>query len=273
MSQYRTVIDQMGRVVKVPTFPRRIISLVPSQTELLFHLGLEEEVVGITKFCVHPADKFKEKPRVGGTKRLKPSLIDKLQPDLIIGNKEENEQTQIEALAEQYPVWLSDVRTLEDAFDMIRKIGDLIQKEASAEKLVKKLQSDFDHLSKVKHRPRVAYFIWRKPWMAVAGNTFIDHMLQQAGFENVFGSLLRYPEIDRSQLEAAQPEVLLLSSEPYPFKPKHFAEFGEVCPRAVITLVDGELFSWYGSRLLQSASYFRNLHSQIENELNDGLEK
>lgn len=262
----------MGRHVEVPTHPKRIISLVPSQTELLFYLGLDEEIVGITKFCIHPTEQFQKKPRVGGTKQLKLERIDQLQPDLIIANKEENDQSQIEALAEKYPVWISDIYTLEDALEMISQLGQFINKKKEAAVLVNKIQEAFDALKKPRILPKVAYFIWRKPWMVAANNTFINHLLQRAGFDNVFAHLNRYPVIRPEQLARTAPEVLLLSSEPYPFKAKHFEEFQEVCPQAVISLVDGELFSWYGNRLLHSATYFRNLQLQIEKELEDGLE-
>ena len=122
----KSVTDQMQREIKIPNSPQRIISLVPSQTELLFYLGLEKEVVGITKFCVHPREQFKSKTRVGGTKKYHFDRIKKLQPDLIIGNKEENDQTQIEQLAKEYPVWMSDIISFEDALDMIERIGKII---------------------------------------------------------------------------------------------------------------------------------------------------
>src|ERR1700741_3198050 len=107
-------IDQTGRKISIPQIPQRIISLVPSQTELLFDLGLDKEVVGITKFCVHPPEWFQTKTRVGGTKQLKIDLIKQLQPDLIIANKEENVKEQIEELEKHFPVWISDVNNLED---------------------------------------------------------------------------------------------------------------------------------------------------------------
>ena len=127
------IADQMHRKIHLPRFPlRRIISLVPSQTELLYDLGLEEEVVGITKFCVHPPEWFQSKARVGGTKTIHFEKIKALQPDLIIGNKEENEREQIEALAECFPVWMSDIATLEDALDMMLRVGALVDRPEQA---------------------------------------------------------------------------------------------------------------------------------------------
>lgn len=254
--------DQMGRVVKLRDFPpQRIISLVPSQTELLYDLGLDAEVVGITKFCVHPETWFRQKKRVGGTKTVSFEKVQTLDPDLIIGNKEENTREQIELLAAHYPVWMSDVQNLEEALGMIRQIGALTGKSGQAESIARKIEQEFDRLRAVRDgaRPRVAYFIWRKPFMAAGRDTFIHTMLEEAGFENVFQEKTRYPEIQLSKLGAAAPEVIFLSSEPFPFAEKHIEEFREACPDAKIKIVDGELFSWYGSRLQHTPGYFQQL--------------
>lgn len=256
-------IDQMQRTVRLEHPPQRIVSLVPSQTELLYDLGLGEEVVGITKFCVHPAAWFHTKQRVGGTKQLHLDKIEALLPDLIIGNKEENEQEQIETLMKKYPIWMSDIQTLEDALQMIQQVGELVDRGAVASDLARTIQYDFDQLLKPVTPIRAAYFIWRKPYMVAAADTFIHEMLQWAGFQNVFAQQSRYPEITLEDLASAQPDVIFLSSEPYPFKNKHLAEFQQVCQPAVVQFVDGELFSWYGSRLLHSAAYFRTLHTAI----------
>ncbi len=247
--------DQLNRIIKLPQIPKRIISLVPSQTELLHYLGLEEEVIGITKFCVHPESWFRAKNRIGGTKQYDFNKIEALKPDLIIGNKEENDQTQINQLASKYPVWMSDVLTLEDSFDMILKIGDLVDRSEKAQELVTDLRNAFAKLE-IRRTQKAAYFIWRKPYMIAANDTFINEMMRIAGFENVFANKKRYPEITLTELSETQPEIILLSSEPYPFQEKHFEEFKKACPNATILLIDGELFSWYGNRLLKSAAHF-----------------
>ncbi|MCS7035288.1 MAG: helical backbone metal receptor [Saprospiraceae bacterium] len=245
--------------------PQRIVSLVPSQTELLWSLGLEQEVVGITKFCVRPETWFRQKTRVGGTKTIHLDRVHALQPDLILANREENVREQVEALAERYPVWVSDVSCLPDALRMIAQIGALTHRGAEAQALIERIQEAFLAFRPGPHwRPlRAAYFIWRKPWMVAGGDTFIHAMLTAAGFENVFASAQRYPEVPLADLPQYAPEVLLLSSEPYPFAHKHFAEFQEVCPQAQILLADGEMFSWYGSRLLEAPAYFQQLRAAI----------
>ncbi|GAA3936891.1 helical backbone metal receptor [Hymenobacter algoricola] len=254
-----TVTDQMGRRVAVPYPPQRIVSLVPSQTELLFELGLGEKVVGVTKFCIHPAAARTKAVIIGGTKNFHFDRIDALKPDLILGNKEENYREGIEQLAEKHAVWMSDIATLEEALRMIRQVGMVAGAPARAEQLAATLQASFADLELPALPRSAAYFIWRKPYMVAAGGTFIDDLLGRAGFTNVFATQARYPEVTAAQLAAAAPDTILLSSEPYPFGEKHVAEFQAICPAAAVHIVDGELFSWYGSRLLHSATYFRTL--------------
>ncbi|SHJ06478.1 substrate-binding protein [Hymenobacter daecheongensis DSM 21074] len=254
-----TVTDQMGRRVAVPYPPRRIVSLVPSQTELLFDLGLGERVVGVTKFCIHPAQAREKAVVIGGTKNFLFDKIDELKPDLILGNKEENYQDGIEQLAAKYPVWMSDIATLDDALRMIRQVGMVVGEPEKARQLAASIDASFAKLPSILPLRSAAYFIWHKPYMVAASGTFIDDLLRRAGFANAFANQTRYPEITAEQLAAAAPEVILLSSEPYPFAEKHVAEFQALCPQARIQIVDGELFSWYGSRLQHSAAYFRTL--------------
>lgn len=256
--------DQLNRTIHISFPPKRIISLVPSQTELLFHLGLEEEVVGITKFCVHPKAQFKVKTKVGGTKTLKFDKIDALKPELILANKEENDKEQIEMLAAKYPVWISDVKNLAEGLDMIALVGEMTGKLQEANDLVENIGNAFSKLKNYNIIARSAvYFIWRKPYMVAGGGTFIHDMMEQAGFHNIYKNENRYPEISLEELAKHAPEVILLASEPFPFKEKHVAEFRLACPDADIQLVDGEIFSWYGSRLLLAASYFTTLQKSV----------
>jgi ABC-type Fe3+-hydroxamate transport system substrate-binding protein len=252
--------DQLGTIVAVPAPPRRIISVVPSQTELLYDLGLEHEVVGITKFCVHPKKWFREKVRVGGTKNLHLDAIRGLKPDLIIANKEENEKGQLHELMREFPVWVSDIGDLTDAMDMIGSIGQLTGKNKKAGDLNGEIKRRFQalHSSPLTslRKPQTAYFIWRDPWMVAAGDTFIDDMMEHCGLRNCFGHLSRYPVIDLKDLREEKCELVLLSSEPFPFREKHAAEIRELFPEMKILLVDGEMFSWYGSRLLKAPAYF-----------------
>jgi ABC-type Fe3+-hydroxamate transport system substrate-binding protein len=266
LSNFSTMLstDMLGRAIEVPAQPRRIISLVPSQTELLADLGLDEEVVGITKFCVHPQEWFRAKERVGGTKQLHPDKIAALHPDLIIANKEENERSQIEQLAQTAPVWISDILNLANALDMISRVGMLCGRAGEAARICSGIESGFQSLALLAQqqagRPlRVAYAIWRQPWMWVGAGTFIHDMLQRCGWENVLADLPRYPEMSLDELRQRRPDLILLSSEPYPFSEKHLPELHDFLPGAKPVLVDGETFSWYGSRLLQAPEYLASL--------------
>ncbi|HXB12444.1 MAG TPA: helical backbone metal receptor [Bacteroidia bacterium] len=263
----KTFTDQMGRTVSINWPPTRIISLVPSQTELLATLGLDEEVVGITKFCIHPENWFRSKKRVGGTKDADINKIAELQPDLIIGNKEENKEEQIKDLMLRYPVWMSDIHNLEDAMDMIKSVGKLVNKKEAADELASSISNNFRKLlSGGFFFRRVAYFIWKNPYMTVGKQSFINSMLEACDFINVFDNVEgEYPEITREQLAKANPEVIFLSSEPFPFNEKHINEFRQICPDAKIVLVDGEYFSWYGSRLLGAPEYLNKVIKQLEN--------
>ena len=248
--------DQLNRTIHLPFLPKRIISLVPSQTELLYHLGLENEVVGITKFCVHPPQWFRTKQRIGGTKTYNLDTIAALKPDLIIANKEENDQQQVEAMAEKYPVWISDIKNLTDALDMIKRVGELVGQATKADQVVEDIEHKFSNLPVHNSLQTALYFVWREPYMVAGGDTFIHSMMRYAGFQNIYGHQQRYPTITLQELSDTQPEVILLPSEPFPFKERHIADFKEICPNAKVELVDGELYSWYGSRLLKAADVF-----------------
>ncbi len=256
--------DQLGNRYELRSIPKRIVSVVPSQTEFLFSIGLEDDIVGITKFCIHPADKVKQKESVGGTKNLNIEKILSLKPDIIIANKEENEKSQIEELQKHVPVWISDIYTLEDALDMMNDLGRLFNKKEESEQITSQIKATFLQLrsNRLPIKERVAYFIWRKPYMLAGRNTFINFLLEQElGFNNISVELPngeRYPNIEKEQLKELSPDRIFLSSEPYPFTDKHIQELQEICPLAKIQLVDGELFSWYGSRLLHSAAYFQD---------------
>lgn len=258
--------DQIGRQIEVPEYPERIVSLVPSQTELLSYFALDERVVGITKFCIHPKQWHKSKVRVGGTKILKFTVIDELKPDLILANKEENTRESIEKLGAEYPVWVSNVNSFEDALDMIQGVGEITNSEIKALQLKAELSSSFDDLenyvSKNGQAKRVLYLIWQKPYMAVGKQTFINDMLEKCGFTNVITDT-RYPELKLSDIIRLAPDLVLFSSEPYPFKEHHMDGIRKLLPHAQLQLVDGETFSWYGNRLLNSVPYFKKLIETI----------
>jgi len=253
-------IDQLHREIEIKSTPKRIVSLVPSQSELLWSLGLKNQLVGITKFCIHPDEMFESIDRVGGTKNLNLKKIRSLQPDVIIANKEENEKNQLEELAKEFPVWISDIKNLDESLQMINLLGALFQKQETAKELAMNIKKTFNELIPLPIKKRIAYFIWKEPMMLAGRETFINDMLQRCGFENVFlHKTSRYPETSTKELQALAPEIIFLSSEPFPFKEKHLKDFQQLLPSAKILIVDGELFSWYGSRLIKSANYFKEV--------------
>ncbi len=254
--------DQLMREVRLQKPPSRIVSLVPSITELLSDLGLDNAIAGITKFCVHPEHIFHSKPRVGGTKKVDHEKIHKLEPDLIIANKEENIRADIELLEKKYPVWISDVKTLRDAVEMISGIGTITGKSEIAESLNKSIISQFQTIKPLTGTS-VLYLIWKKPYMAAGNDTFINAMLESCGLNNFLDKKIRYPELTGKDIEQLHPEVVMLSSEPYPFSEKHINELSAVFPSSKIIVVDGTYFSWYGSRLEKAPEYFNALLTRI----------
>ncbi|MET4083410.1 ABC-type Fe3+-hydroxamate transport system substrate-binding protein [Pedobacter sp. UYP30] len=262
----KSFIDHLGNSITINFPPKRIVSIVPSQTELLFDLGLDEEVVGVTKFCVHPIEKFASRTKVGGTKKLKLELIEQLQPDLIIGNKEENCKEDIEFLQKHFPVWMSDIYNVEDAVETICQIGSMVNRAPEADYLKHLIDAGFRDLALLaaQHNiyKRVAYLIWKDPYMAVGPQTFINNILTTIGLTNVV-SVSRYPEVSLKELEVLNCQVVLLSSEPYPFKEKHLDAIKESLPNTEVMLVDGEMFSWYGSRMVKAVHYFFELQKQF----------
>jgi ABC-type Fe3+-hydroxamate transport system substrate-binding protein len=254
-------IDQLNHSMTLHSFPKRIISIVPSQSELLWDLGLRDELVGITKFCIHPQEMFDSIEKVGGTKNLNIEKIKALKPDLIIGNKEENEQSQILELQKEFPVWMSDIYNLEDALQMIELVGELVNQSSKAKQIKNKIQLSFLDIQQVSKTG--LYFIWNKPYMLAGRATFIGDMLQKIGIQNLLEQNSRYPELSFQDIKAMNPAVIFLSSEPYPFKQEHINDLQIKLPHCKVLLVDGELFSWYGSRLLKSVDYLNDLMKQL----------
>ncbi|PBQ33589.1 cobalamin-binding protein [Sphingobacteriaceae bacterium] len=251
--------DQIGNRVDLAAKPLRVISLVPSQSEFLWDLGLREELIGITKFCIHPDEMFRSISRIGGTKKLDLDKIRSLKPDLIIGNKEENQKEQIEILQKEFPVWMSDIYTFEDSFQMMENLGQILEKQKETQLILEKLKASLLKIKALFKDQEVAYFIWNKPYMCAAKDTFIDHVLSYLGLENALGEFTRYPELTEEDLRRINPEVCFLSSEPFPFKEEHIKELQRCLPEAKILIVDGEVFSWYGTRLLHLEKYVQGL--------------
>jgi len=260
--------DDLGRFVEIGVKPNRIISLCPSQTETLAYLAGDARIVGITKFCIHPNALFGTATKVGGTKKVNFTLIETLNPDLIVCEKEENTPEMVAALESKWPVYVTDVRSVADAYKMIKDLGSIIGESEKAEELVRSI-SEIWPQSIVLGESMVAYLIWKDPWMAAGPDTYIHSVLSELGFSNVFiKASSRYPVITLSELCERAPKHIFLSSEPFPFSEKHIEEIQLAVPKALIHLVDGEWFSWYGVRMLESALHLRGFCKSISNGAN-----
>ncbi len=240
----------------------KVVSLVPSITEALFDLGLtENEVIGRTKFCIHPSEKVKNVPIIGGTKNINIEKIIALQPDLILANKEENVKEQVEDLITDFKVVVTNVENVEDNYYLLKTLGKLFNKEEKAQCFNLKIY-DVLNEAKINSSIKVAYLIWKNPYMTIGSDTFIDKILREIGFENIFKDRKRYPVIETEDL--ADAEIIMLSSEPFPFKEKHIEELKMVYPDKKIMIVDGEAFSWYGTHIAKCGSYFKELIAEVE---------
>jgi ABC-type Fe3+-hydroxamate transport system substrate-binding protein len=240
----------------------KIVSLCPSLTELVFDLGAGDALVGRTKFCVHPADRVEAVEKVGGTKNPKIDRIIELAPDVVLMNDEENRKEDAEALrAAGVRVLSSMPRTPAETTTMVRSIGIALGKSREAEPIAADIERRADRVRReaARHPPiRYACLIWRDPIMTVNDDTFIAGLLELPGGQNVFGDHPeRYPTIDAEQLHHADPLVVLLPNEPFPFQQKHADELAAQTrlPRDRFKLADGELLSWHGSRTPRGIDY------------------
>ncbi|RKR07854.1 ABC-type Fe3+-hydroxamate transport system substrate-binding protein [Maribacter vaceletii] len=261
-----TIKDQLSRTIVLPSWPFRIISLVPSETELLVDLGLEEYIVGITKFCVHPNHLRQNKEIVGGTKNISFEKIRDLNPNIILCNKEENTKEIVNTLEKEYEVHVSDVKNIADVFDLIKQYQNLFNCKEKASKITTNIKSELASFQKfIQNKPKVSvlYFIWKTPWMLAGKDTFINSLLAINKFTNLTNNQERYPTITSEEIKQTTAQLILLSSEPYPFSDKHISEIKKLAISSTITLVDGEYFSWYGSRLQAAFTYFKKLHLTI----------
>lgn len=248
----------------------KIISLVPSITLTLFDVGLEKQIVGRTKFCIHPTEKIKNIPIIGGTKNIDIQKIKLLQPTIIFAAKEENTKEHIDVLKQDFKVIMFDVKNIEDNYKMIAKIGKLTNTIAQANEIIQETKRNFqqqqNNTTLSFSRSLSLYLIWRKPYMTIGKDTFIHSILSLLGCKNMFAHQTRYPIIQNLKTTYFEKcELVFLSSEPYPFTEEHIKEIQEQLPNAKILLVNGEYFSWYGSMMKTAPAYFQQLLKKINN--------
>jgi ABC-type Fe3+-hydroxamate transport system substrate-binding protein len=256
------IIDQIGNQIIFDNQPKRVVSLVPSITELFCFLGANKYLIARTKFCIHPMPFINSIQRIGGTKNIRIPDILKLKPDLVLCNKEENEKTQVKTLQENgSKCYVSDIKTINNFRHFTNDLAQIMGLQNQTEQFLHELTKAYYEFPLPK-LGSCLYLIWRKPFMAAGGDTFINELLTLAGFDNILVDRKRYPELSLQEIYELKPAYILLSSEPYPFKQKHVEELKQILPESNILLVDGEMFSWYGNRLLEASFYFKQLHME-----------
>ncbi len=261
--------DQIGRSVEIRHKPERIVCLVPSLTELLCDLGLGYKLVGVTKYCVHPEEIRNETAQIGGTKKPEIAHIEQLKPDFILANKEENTREAIHKLEKIAPVYVSDISNFQELEACLLAIGKICGMDSGAAALLGRLkltygllQAEFTALKPVS----ALYLIWQKPFMAAGTDTYISWMLRSIGISNALEQLgdegMRYPRLEPEQIATLKPQVIFLSTEPYPFTPEMAKEM-EATFSIPCICVDGEAFSWYGTRIFETAPYISQIAQQV----------
>lgn len=260
--------DQLGREHKFDETPKRIVSLVPSVTETLFDLGLEDQLIGITTACTHPYQLQVTKETIGETKNVAIEQVKLLHPDIIIANIEENTLEQIEQLKDICPVWLTHVRTMDQNIQLIEVLGQLFNKRIEARKWIDKIQFGLrDLMDFVSGKPehKVAYFVGRDPFIVAGEGTLIQEFLTLNQFENVYASRIApYPEIELKKIRIeGDPEVVFLPTIPYPFKEEDAFEIGRFTHHGKTVFVDGEMFTWYGTHVCKAFEYFKQIHNRL----------
>ncbi|MFN8397273.1 MAG: helical backbone metal receptor [Bacteroidia bacterium] len=253
-------VDHLGREVPLSHPPQRVISLCPSQTETLVDMGLGARLVGRTRFCIHPKAPLSKVQRIGGTKEVDFDRIRGLRPDLIIGEKEENTPEMIAELEGICPVYVTDVRDIDSALRMILDLGEIVDLPAAARAIATQVTASLEGIQPLPRPVSCLYMIWKNPWMAAGTDTFINSVLKKCGFDNLaLAESGRYRVLDEEIFQQKKPEIVLLSSEPFPFKSTHIADLQKILPDSRIVLVDGEMFSWYGSHLVGVENYINLL--------------
>ena len=259
----QTIKDCLGDEISIPKNITKIVSLVPSISELIYDLNAEDKIVGVTKFCVHPKYFQIEKTVVGGVQEFDIDKIIALKPDVVFASKDENFEDEIIELRKHVPVYVTDVKNVNEAISMIKTIGALLNKRSDADKITMKIDMQLKDLAKVTDDllyRSAAYFVWNDPWVAAGKDTFIDSLLKLIKVDNVFSNLKeRYPMVTGANIHIGNPQMIMLPSEPFKFEDKHAIEIGRHTHDAATFFVDGQMFSWYGSRLVKSIDYLKLL--------------
>lgn len=259
----QTVVDCLGREITLPKNISRIVSLVPSISELIYDLNVEDKLVGVTKFCVHPKYFQIEKTVIGGVQDFDIEKIKELNPDVVFASKDENFEDEIAELEKFVPVYVTDVKNINEAKQMISNFGDLLNRRNEATKILMKIDLQLSDLSKITddllYRSG-AYLVWNEPWVAAGKETFVDSMLKLIKVDNVFSNLNeRYPMVTGANIHLGNPDIVMLPTEPFKFEDQQAMEISAHTHDAATFFVDGEVFAWYGSRLVKSIDQLKLL--------------
>jgi ABC-type Fe3+-hydroxamate transport system substrate-binding protein len=246
------ITDHLNRTVILKSKPERVVSMVPSLTETLADLGLAENLVAVTRFCKYPSNVVNTLPKIGGPKNINLEKIIDLKPDFVVAVKEENNKKQVLSLAEHVPVFVFDINTLEDSFDMLQLLGTIFEIQEISAQWIKRIKEKLEILKPSVVAEKTLYMIWKKPWMAAGKSTFIGSMMQVAGFNNLISG--RYPEISENEMRKA--DAILLATEPYHFNENDRKQLQEMFSGTRVIIVDGEMFTWYGTHMLKAFDYF-----------------
>jgi ABC-type Fe3+-hydroxamate transport system substrate-binding protein len=267
----RELTDALGTRHEVAGTQARIVSLVPSITELLFELGLAPQIVGRTGFCIHPKDGVKRVTKVGGTKSIETGRIKRLAPTHLIVNVDENPRATVEALARFVPhVIVTHPLEPRDNLTLYRLLGGIFSREGQAEELCRRFERGYGETVSAAAswpRRRVLYLIWKAPWMTVARDTYISRMLATVGWDTYEArGMARYPTLNLTAERLKDVDLVLLSSEPYSFRERHCVEILDMLPpesHTRVALIDGSMTSWYGSRAIQGVTYLRDFRRNL----------
>lgn len=263
---YMLYFDDLGRKCIIDKIPQRIISLCPSITETLCDLGLSDKIIACTDYCIHPTEVVKDFDRVGGPKNISKEKITGLSPEIIFAVKEENEPKCIEKISKKIPTYVFDINSINDGIDLIRKIGLIFEVQNKSFFFVDKIQNGYKNLPKINSNKKCLYLVWKDPYIAVGGGTFIGSVLFQINLRNCLrNSEKRYPKININLLNDF--DLLILPSEPYSFSENDIEGLKNIYPVKQIITVDGEMFSWYGTHQLKAISYLQELVAKLNQNI------
>lgn len=251
--------DALGHTFEFSAPPKRVVSLVPSLTEVLFDLGAGASVAGVTSFCIHPPQARETAAVVGGTKNPKVDVIRQLAPDLVYMNLEENLKRHAEAIREFAPVFVTEPKKVADVESLILQLARIHAREREGDAIVSRLAAALEEVRRKARRFTFAVAIWKNPWMWCGGDTYVSNLVAEAGGLNVFAGQTRYPTLQAEDVvREHRPEVIFLPDEPYLFTDDDAADLRAKTGARVVGPFAGDLFTWHGTRTVEGLAFLRD---------------